>query len=375
MSQRHFTLMIIPDKGGTPRRLLIPGWLFRGSIAGGILLAILSGIMLLDYGFIMGQLKENQDLKTENRRLRQQVQVYRARMNTIEGTLDRVKTFATRLRVITNLEDRGSLIQSIKTGQFKIPDSATNLGTAPALAENKSTSEPPSETTANLARNPGEPSASKGTGPQAKVAPEVPGAQGVMQAIEREAGALIEKVASGKDPAELALERDLTELSSQFGTLETESGDIELQLQDLYELLADKKSFLAALPTRKPASGYFTSGFGIRKSPYGGYDKMHEGLDIANFPGTTIVATADGQVSFADTKAGYGQTVVIDHGYGLETWYGHTRRLLVRRGQKVRRGEQIALLGNSGRSTGPHVHYEVRVNGTPVDPLPYILEN
>jgi murein DD-endopeptidase MepM/ murein hydrolase activator NlpD len=121
--------------------------------------------------------------------------------------------------------------------------------------------------------------------------------------------------------------------------------------------------------------GYFTSGFGIRKSPIGGRVKMHEGLDIANRPGTPIKAPADGTVLYAEAKSGYGQTLILDHGYGLETWYGHTRKILVSKGQHIRRGEAIALLGNSGRSTGPHLHYEVRVHGTPVDPLSYILEN
>ena len=102
---------------------------------------------------------------------------------------------------------------------------------------------------------------------------------------------------------------------------------------------------------------------------------MHEGLDIANRPGTVIRAPADAVVSFAATKAGYGQTAILDHGYGVETWYGHTRKLLVAKGQKVRRGDAIAHLGTSGRSTGPHLHYEVRVHGYPVDPLSYILEN
>lgn len=101
---------------------------------------------------------------------------------------------------------------------------------------------------------------------------------------------------------------------------------------------------------------------------------MHEGLDIANHIGTQIYATANGVVSFAGRKPGYGKTVVIDHGYGLKTWYGHCHRLRVKTGQKVRRGQNIALVGNTGRSTGPHVHYEVRVHGIPVDPLSYILE-
>src|SRR5690606_28558046 len=109
-----------------------------------------------------------------------------------------------------------------------------------------------------------------------------------------------------------------------FSRLNHEAFLVEQILQDQYELLADQKAFLAALPTKKPVVGYFTSGFGVRKSPYGGRVKMHEGLDIANHPGTPIRSPADGVVIFARTKAGYGRTVIVDHGYGLETWYGHT---------------------------------------------------
>ncbi|MGE0616760.1 MAG: peptidoglycan DD-metalloendopeptidase family protein, partial [Bacteriovoracia bacterium] len=147
----------------------------------------------------------------------------------------------------------------------------------------------------------------------------------------------------------------------------------EETLHELYELLIEQKAYFAALPTRKPAIGYFTSGFGVRDAPIGGTTKMHEGVDIANHSGTTIRATADGLVSFSGIKGGYGNIVVLDHGYGLETWYGHLRKILIKRDQTVKRGQPIALMGSSGQSTGPHEHYEVRVNKIPVDPLSYIL--
>ena len=102
---------------------------------------------------------------------------------------------------------------------------------------------------------------------------------------------------------------------------------------------------------------------------------MHEGLDIANRLGTVIRAPADGEVTSAASKAGYGLTLILNHGYGIETWYGHLRKFTVTKGDKVKRGTKIALLGNSGRSTGPHVHYEVRVHGYPVDPRSYIFED
>ena len=96
-------------------------------------------------------------------------------------------------------------------------------------------------------------------------------------------------------------------------------------------------------------------------------------MDISNRSGTKIVATADGRVSYAARKQYIGNRIVIDHGYGLNTLYGHLKKIMVKPGQKVKRGDVIGLLGNTGKSTGPHVHYEVQLNGTPVNPLNYFL--
>ena len=101
---------------------------------------------------------------------------------------------------------------------------------------------------------------------------------------------------------------------------------------------------------------------------------MHEGLDIGAKPGTKILAPADGIVTFSGKKPGFGYIVQIDHGYGVETIYAHASKLEVKKSQPVKRGMIIARVGNTGLSTGPHVHYEVRVNGTPVDPLYYVLD-
>jgi murein DD-endopeptidase MepM/ murein hydrolase activator NlpD len=102
---------------------------------------------------------------------------------------------------------------------------------------------------------------------------------------------------------------------------------------------------------------------------------MHEGIDIAHFYGTSVTATARGTVEFSGVKSGYGKIVILNHGFGLETIYSHASTVAVKAGQKVKRGQIIASMGNTGRSTGPHVHYEVRVNGIPKDPLTYLLEN
>jgi murein DD-endopeptidase MepM/ murein hydrolase activator NlpD len=335
---RFYTILIVPEKTSQVRRFVIPNWLFRGAAIGTALISLIAVVMVLDYWYVMGEVGENKQLKMENRRLRQEVQVFKNKMETIEGTMDRVKTFATRLKVITNIEDRNNLLETLNQ---KLPDAAENIGT----------------TVPGAITTTAEASADASTSTASAIASTAVPAK------------------NSDDPEEMLLRRDYEQLDSRFSLINTDSLYLEQMLQDQYELLADQKSFLAALPTRRPAVGYFTSGFGVRKSPFGGKNKMHEGLDIANHAGTTIKAPADGVVVFANTKSGYGQTVILDHGYGLETLYGHTKKILVAKGQKVKRGDAIALMGSTGRSTGPHVHYEVHVNGTPVDPLSYILEN
>ena len=138
--------------------------------------------------------------------------------------------------------------------------------------------------------------------------------------------------------------------------------------EDVRNLLNDQVSLSRATPKGWPTKGWMTSYFGMRKSPFTGNRVMHDGLDIAANVGTPVVATADGIVARVEYQAGYGKTVVIDHGYGYRTLFGHNSRILVKPGERVKRGDQIALVGNTGRSTGPHVHYELRLNGVPIDP-------
>ncbi len=146
-----------------------------------------------------------------------------------------------------------------------------------------------------------------------------------------------------------------------------------LNFEDLIGQLEKKRNLLASTPSIKPVDGWITSKFGYRKSPFTGKRSFHSGLDISNKTGTKIISTANGKVSYAAPKINFGNLVIIDHGYGRVTKYGHLQKILVKPGQKVKRGEVIALLGNTGKSTGPHVHYEVRINGAPVNPLKYIL--
>ncbi|VBB05894.1 peptidase m23 [Lucifera butyrica] len=130
---------------------------------------------------------------------------------------------------------------------------------------------------------------------------------------------------------------------------------------------------LANTPSIWPVSGALTSGFGWRNSPWEDGSEFHPGIDIAVNMGTPVVATADGKVIKSGWSGGYGNIVEIDHGNGIETIYGHNSQIAVSVGQNVKKGQIISYSGSTGNSTGPHVHYEVRINGTAVDPFKFLI--
>src|SRR3990170_1553003 len=153
------------------------------------------------------------------------------------------------------------------------------------------------------------------------------------------------------------------QMSADLTQLEMKADSQESRFTELHEQLMDKSSFLAATPSIWPAKGWVTSRYGKRLSPFTGLSQMHSGVDIANRLGTTVVAPADGMVVRASRDANLGKTLTVKHGYGVETVYGHLSEINVKVGQKVKRGQQIAAVGNTGRSTGSHLHYAVSVDG------------
>jgi murein DD-endopeptidase MepM/ murein hydrolase activator NlpD len=169
------------------------------------------------------------------------------------------------------------------------------------------------------------------------------------------------------------VKRGLTALSE---TLDNLVGRARLQKSSFDELithLRDKTYLRNHTPSIMPVQGWLIRGFGYHIDPFTGQVKMHEGLDIAAPTGTPVIAPADGTVRYAGNKKGFGLSVEIDHGYGFTTLYGHCQRIRVNAGMRVKRGDVIAYVGNTGRSTGPHLHYEVRVAHSSVNPMSYIL--
>lgn len=146
------------------------------------------------------------------------------------------------------------------------------------------------------------------------------------------------------------------------------------KVHGLLTLVKVKRDYFNGVPTIQPADGPISSFFGARLSPFDGRRVVHAGIDVAAEVGSVIRATADGTVTFSGEFDDLGRTVVIGHGFGIQTRYGHTEKFLVTTGQKVRRGQPIALVGMTGNTTGPHVHYEVWVNDAAVDPMEFIID-
>lgn len=161
-------------------------------------------------------------------------------------------------------------------------------------------------------------------------------------------------------------------IERDMGILDERAGQVQDRLSKIYEVKKQRNAFWGALPSQWPVRGWITSGFGPRRGIRAGGTRFHQGIDIAAPIGTEVIASGDGRVTFAGYRGGYGRALVIDHGFGISTVYGHNSQILVQEGERVRRGMPIAAIGMTGRTSGPHLHYEVQVDGIPVDPLRYL---
>lgn len=167
--------------------------------------------------------------------------------------------------------------------------------------------------------------------------------------------------------------QNLAEVETSFQGLREEIPRVTTRLKELNQYVEEHLAYLKAKPTLWPVEGDVTSQFGYRTSPTNRWRKeFHDGLDIAAPAGTPVRAAGAGRVVYAGWVGVYGLSVIIDHGYGYRTFYGHNSSLLVREGEKVAKGQAIAKVGSTGRSTGPHVHFRIEVDGQPVDPLQFL---
>jgi len=184
-----------------------------------------------------------------------------------------------------------------------------------------------------------------------------------------ESGAIREELAS----IEKGFAQKILNNEDALSALIRQADILHQSLSESVEQLTYYQDRLNHTPSIWPAVGRLTSKYGGREHPIFKGIRKHEGIDISAQQGMPVIAAADGTVIFARWKLGYGQAVEIDHGYDTRTFYAHLSKLKVTKGQTVKRGEIIGLVGSTGVSTGPHLHYEVKINGKSKDPLNYIL--
>ena len=333
MEKKKITFFILTNDAGQTHKIVlsapwVKGLLLLGSV---LLLAFIAGIV--DYGGLLAQSVENKRLRSENAQLLKQFQVVEGKLSALETSLERVRTFTTKLKLITHVEGED---RSLKLG----------MNAAPAPNETVEEFDQPMEQRPPLTD------------------------------LEKQDTEFIEKKPVDENKDELAVEtgKDYQTLAVRIDHAIRDSQLREQSVLDLWESLSERQSLLLSTPNIKPARGWFTSRFGYRISPFTGRAALHAGLDIAAAPGSPIYAPGDGIVTFAGYDEGYGKMVSIDHGYGVSTRFGHCAQVYVQVGQKISRYDVIASVGNTGRSTGPHVHYEVRLNGVPRNPALYILD-
>lgn len=322
--QNELTVLFVSKGHENVRKIhLLPNqlWFLKIGLAVVAALFILSGVFLVDY---LLQLPEQSILREENAALRREINNVQFHLDTLQNSVERMTRFDQKLRALTEVDKEFSKMRGPK-GQGG-----------------------------------GEPEAS---------AP-----------LSFDAGDYKIDAASLKisdESSKLLDRREIFLFQKIYAWMRRLYGDSDLReqsLEELFEVLKGREIQLSATPSILPVRGWITSLFGYRIDPFNGNRTFHRGIDIAAKEGTPIVSPADGVVTYVGPYGSFGNTLMIFHGYGIATLFAHTDELYARIGQKVKRGDVVASTGNSGRSTGSHLHYEVIVHGVPVDPRKYILD-
>jgi murein DD-endopeptidase MepM/ murein hydrolase activator NlpD len=324
----RYTLIVVPEGIGQIRRCQVRlAWLTWIACAG------LAGVLLIaggtyDWMRVRREAAEVRALRAEIEQHRTRSAALEAGAMRVQSELERLQEFERRVRVIANLPKRNleATVDSPPRGGVgggaESPDAATPpigvpTGTYSGVPETGTTR--------------------PGSAPEASLAPSV----------------------------SESLRDEKLEQRARFDAA---------SFQDLVAQLEGKAERLASTPSVWPTRGWVTSQFGWRISPFTGKRDLHEGIDIAGDFGTPIAAPARASVVFAGPKGPLGNTLILDHGNGVRTTYGHLREALARDGDRIERGQIIGTIGSSGRSTGPHLHYAIEVRGRLVNPLDYVVE-
>ena len=329
---KSYTILLVPDRDAKVKKIRVEHrMLVRVAVCAALVVVGIIG-MAAHYFSVVGKVAENSLIRAENLELQNRWKEAEQKFAHINDELDRVKRLNGNLRHITSLNDPDR--------KLSMPQVDSSTGAQPEFVGGGIATEP----------------AQAGMG---AVGMHTVGGEGRM-------------IADG-DAKAVPAEHD-GDLMKSLDELDKKVKAQEQEARALKSYFEDQQALLASAPSIWPVRGWVTSDFSVRLDPYTGERVMHEGIDVASQLGTPVRAPADGTVVFSGLEGGYGHVLVIDHGYGLKTRYGHLSRVDVKVGEKVKRGQFVAAVGNTGRSTGPHLHYEVRVNGVADNPRKFILE-
>jgi len=347
----RYSLIVVSDETSPIRRFDVRKDVFRRAIWGVAIAAGLLLIGLVDYVRVRIDHVELNALRAETAEQRTQIEAFDETLADVESKLARLRNFERKVRIIANLPG------SVATGGEEVTAVAPSVGgDLEAGSGDRAAVAVVGAATDGDDEGEGEDGEPSDEGSLSPGAPEAPVSAGAAEAPTSPDAARVSVLR--KDALRLALIAD-ARVSS---------------LADLVERLEGKRHHLASTPAIWPTKGWLTSRFGNRISPFTGGRQFHAGIDIAGAEGTNVIAPARGRVAFAGKRGPLGNSIIVDHGYGIRTLYGHADKLFVQRGQEIERGQVIASLGNSGRSTGPHLHYVVEVKGKAVNPLDYIFD-
>lgn len=325
----RYSLIVVSDETAPVRRFEIPKvWVRRGVIAAGVA-GFLGLAMVVDYVRVRIDNFELDGLRKETAERRAQVAEFQKKLEGVDLKLAQLHEFERKIRIIAN-----------------IPGSAAAGGAEVTPVDS-----------------------------QAEEAVEMPGGEGGPEdpfPADLDALPPHSRVPRTSDSDDVGKRVSLLRQAAE--TLGVVAEGQTASLADLVNGLEGKADLLASSPSIWPAKGWLTSRYGYRVSPFTNKPQFHAGLDIAGAPGTPVIAPARGRVTFVGKRGPMGNSIVIDHGHGVRTQYGHNDTLRVKLGQVVERGEVIATLGSTGRSTGPHLHYVIEVQGRTKDPLDFIFD-
>ena len=325
MVKKDYTILIASQKAAKVKKFILSPLTLKIAVGALGILIIVSGLMAYKYMTFKMKVTELQTLRSETRAQQDEIRSFMEKISILEEQLDKLKEMEK--KVEQDLKEVTELKKNKKVTPKVSKKNTLNEKTPPLMTQEQIEKPPfPREEKVSI--------------------------------LDKERNRLVSR-----------LHYDLFDLRQEFSQREK-------SLKELQEFLQAQKSYLLSTPSLWPIFGRISSGFGDhRLSPSSGGTRPHKGVDISAPSGTMVVAPADGVVSFAGRESEYGWLICLEHGHGYSTMFGHLKNLFVKTGDQARKGQAIGTVGMSGNSTGPHLHYEVRIHGNPVNPALYLNES